>query len=289
MGFRYKMKKSFYVINYRGERKPFSITKVYRGARKAGASKELAREISQIIQGEAYPGIKTSEIFERIRELLNRQSLKLGIKFSLKEGMKKLGPSGFPFEKFIGEIFARQGYKVKLNQYLQGHCLKYEIDFLAEKGNLVYVGECKFKALLEEGLIHSETALAYWAKTLDMRKGNVFEKKEFDGFNVKPILVTNAKFSKSAAKYSKCTGIELLGWKCPKSGGLESIIDKNGFYPITILPSLKEGLVEVFIKRKIVLAKDVLEINPQKFSKQIGISESVLNSLIKEAKILFEA
>ena len=282
------MKKSLYVIKYRGERKPFSLMKVYRGARKVGASRELAQEISRIIQREAYPGIKTLEIFERIKELLNRQSLKLGIKFSLKEGMKKLGPSGFPFEKFIGEIFFRQGYKVKLNQYLQGHCLKYEIDFLAKKGNLVYVGECKFRSLLEEGRVHSETALAYWAKTLDLRKGNIFEKKEFNGFNVRPILVTNAKFSKAAAEYSRCAGIELLGWKCPKSGGLEYIIDKNGFYPITILPSLKEGLAEVFIKRKVILAKDVLKINPRKFSKQTGISEKNLNSLIKEAKILFE-
>ena len=284
------MKKSLYVINYRGGRKPFSIVKVYRGARKAGASRELAQEISQIIQREAYPGIKTLEIFNRIKELLNRESLKLGIKFSLKEGMKKLGPSGFPFEKFIGEIFSRQGYEIKLNQYLQGYCLKYEIDFLAKKGNMVYVGECKFRALLEEGRVHSETALAYRAKTLDLRKGNIFKKKEeFNGFNVRPILVTNAKFTKAAAKYSRCAGIELLGWKSPKSGGLESIIDRNGFYPITILPSLKKDLVDVFIKRKMILAKDVLKINPQKFSKQTGISEKNLNSLIKEAKILFEA
>ena len=79
------MKKSIYVINFRGERKPFSLRKVYRGARKVGASKKLAQEISQVIQMEAYPGIKTLEIFKRIKELLNRESLKLGIKFSLKE------------------------------------------------------------------------------------------------------------------------------------------------------------------------------------------------------------
>ena len=167
--------------------------------------------------------------------------------------------------------------------------MKYEIDFLAKKGNLLYVGECKFRHLLEEGRVHSETALAYLAKTLDIRKGNVLKRKEFNGFDVRPILVTNAKFTKSAAKYSRCAGIELLGWKCPKSGGLEYIIDKNGFYPITILPSLKKDLAEVFIKRKMVLAKDVLKINPQKFSEQTGIPEKNLNSLIKEAKILFEA
>jgi hypothetical protein len=282
------MRGSLYVINCRGEREPFSLTKVYRSAKRAGASKELAQKISQIIRKEVYPGIKTSEIFKRIKEILNQESPQVALKFSLKEGMRKLGPSGFPFEKFIGEIFTKLGYEVKLNIYPRGHCLKYETDFLAQKNNFLYIGECKFRNLPEEGLVHSETALSYWAKILDLKRGNLFEKGKFKGFKVKPILVTNAKFTKEAIKYSKCVGIELLGWRCPKSGGLENIIDKEGFYPITILPSLNKNLADAFIKRKTVLAKDILEIEPKKFSKQMKISGSALDSLIKEAKILFE-
>jgi len=297
------MRGSLYVINCRGEREPFSLTKVYLSAKRAGASKGLAQKISQIIRKEVYPGIKTSEIFKRIKEILNQESPQVALKFSLKEGMRKLGPSGFPFEKFIGEIFTKLGYEVKLNLYPRGRCLKYETDFLAQKDSnppttlplakgerapILYIGECKFRNLPEEGLVHSETALSYWAKILDLKKGNLFEKGKFKGFKVKPILVTNAKFTKEAIKYSMCVGIELLGWRCPKSGGLENIIDKEGFYPITILPSLNKNLADAFIKRKTVLAKDILEIEPKKFSKQMKISGRALNSLIKEAKILFE-
>ncbi len=282
------MVKSVYVINYRGEKEPFSSEKVYKSTRRVGASKKTAEKISEIIEKKVYPGIKTSEIFKEIKDLLNKESPKLSIKFSLKEGMRKLGPAGYLFEKFVGKIFERQGYKVKLNLFLKGYCLKYETDFSAKKGNLAYIGECKFRNLPKKGLVHSETVLAYSAKILDLRKAKVFNRNSFNGIKIKPILVTNTKFSSSAEKYSKCIGIELLGWKTPRSNGLERIIDENGFYPITILPSLSRSLAGVFVKKKMILAEDILEIEPEKFSKKTGIPQKKLNSLIKEAKILFD-
>ena len=61
---------SIYIINSIGEREPFSFQKVYRSARRAGASGVLAKEIAKPIEREAFSGIKTSEIFERVRQLL---------------------------------------------------------------------------------------------------------------------------------------------------------------------------------------------------------------------------
>ena len=84
------MEKSIFVVNCRGEKERFSLRKVYRSARKAGASEGLAQKISRIIQSEVYPGIGTLKIFQRIKELLNQESLGLGMRFSLKEGMRKL-------------------------------------------------------------------------------------------------------------------------------------------------------------------------------------------------------
>ncbi len=232
------------------------------------------------MQKEAYPGIETSKIFKRIKQLLEKESFKAGIRFSLKEAMRKLGPSGFPFEKLSGEIFRKEGYKVKLNSRLRGNCLKYEIDVLAEKEKFFYIGECKFRNLPQESLIHSNTALAYWAKFLDL-KG--LKKKQ-----MRPILITNAKFSKSVVKYAKCVGIDLLGWKCPKTKGLEKLIEDNNFYPITILPSFKEDWLPVFFKKKIILAKDILDVKLEKLSEQTKVPESKLKTLAKEAKVLLE-
>ncbi len=282
-----KLSQKNYVINYQKEEELFSAQKVYQSARRIGASKELAQEISEIIQKEFYPGIKTEKIFKKIKELLNKKNPRLGIIFSLKEGMRKLGPSGFPFEKFVAEIFNKQGYETQINLYLPGNCLDYEIDFLAKKDGIIYIGECKFRHLLEEGLVHTGTVLAYRAKMLDLEKGNLFSKKDFKDFEIKNILATNAKFTKSASKYAKCVGLDLLGWKYPQSKGLEKIIDQNDFYPITILPSLNKNLANIFIQENLILARDILEIDLQKFSQKNKIPKNDLDPLIKEAKILF--
>ena len=274
---------SLYIINSQKEKESFSYQKVYNSARRVGASKKLAQKIAKIIEKEVYPGIKTSEIFGRIKRLLHP---KAALKFNLKKGMRKLGPTGFPFEKYIGEVLRESGFKVKINQYLPGFCLRsYEIDFVAEKNKLVYVGECKYRNLFGER-VHSREVLENYARFLDILKGPYFRTKKYRDFKVKTMMATNTKFTNRARDYSYCTGIELLGWRCPKDKGLEYLIEKEKVYPITILPSLKSYLKDIFVSEKLMLAKDVLKINPQKFAKKFKISVKSFDTLIKEAKIL---
>ena len=278
---------SSYVINSRGEKELFSLRKVYQSAKRIGASKSLAEEIAKTIQKEIYPGITTLEIFKKIKQILRWEAPNLAIKFSLKEAMRKLGPTGFPFEKYIVEIFSRQGFQVKLNQHIQGLCLRYEIDFLAQKGNLLYIGECKYRNL-SEGRVHSDIALSNYARFLDLKKGYFLRQKTFKNFELKTILVTNTKFTTSAIRYSKCVNTCLLGWRYPKPKGLEYFIENQNLYPITILPSLKKDLADILTSEKIILAKDILKINPIKLAKKVKVSPSRFNLLIKEAKILLK-
>ena len=137
-----KNKRTLYVINSKGEKEPFSLLKLQRSIQRIGVSKKSAQEIAKIIQREAFPGIKTTEIARKLKKILSRESRKFSLKFNLKEGMRKLGPTGFPFEKYIGEILIAIGFKVLLNQIIPGRCCPfYEIDFLAQKNNLLYIGE----------------------------------------------------------------------------------------------------------------------------------------------------
>ncbi len=269
------MEGKLYVINLRGEKEPFSFKKVYLSARKAGASKELALEIARKIEREVFPGISTLEIFDRIFEILLQRSPQSAIKFNLKGAIRKLGPTGFPFEKFVGKIFEAEGYEVKLNEKIRGKCTVYEIDFLAKKGNLIYIGECKFHHVPGER-VNLQTALSNFARFLDIKKGGFLD------FNLiyKSILVTNTKFTKKAIEYSKCVGVELLGWKYPKGRGLEELIEKNKLYPVTILPSVSSNLGKFLIENKIVLVKDVFT---EKFE-ELKISKK--REIEKEAKIL---
>ena len=164
-----------FVINAGGEREPFSFKKVYRSARRAGASKETAQRIAKTIKKELYPGISTAEIFKKIKSLLRREAPQAALKFSLKEGMRKLGPTGFPFEKYTAEIFKNLGYKTSTNQFLPGRCIhSYEIDFVAEKGKTVYVGECKYRRFFGER-VRSSDVLENYARFLDIRNGRYFK------------------------------------------------------------------------------------------------------------------
>lgn len=281
--------KDAYVVNAIGEKEPFSFNKVYWSARRAGAPPKLSHKAAEIVQKQFYPGIKTSEIFSKIRNILSQNESAWSIKFSLKEGMRKLGPTGFPFEKYIGEIFIRNNFEVKLNQHLPGLCCKwYEIDFLARKENLIYVGECKYHNL-SEGRVHSNVALSNYARFLDIKAGRFFKKSNFRGVEIRSLLVTNTKFTTKAIRYSNCVGVDLIGWKYPRGkNGLEYLIDNQGLYPITILPSLSKSLAEVFVARKKMMVKDVFDLDIENFVKNNKKLITDLNRVKKEAKILLE-
>jgi len=271
------MMEKIYVINLRGEREPFSFKKVYQSARNVGASKEVALKIARKIEKEVFDGISTSQIFDRIFELLLKETPQSAIKFNLKKSLEKLGPTGFPFEKFVARIFEIEGFEVKMNQIIPGCCVSYEIDFLAKKENFLYIAECKFRREAG-GRVDLKSALANYARFLDIQRRKFFDTK----MEYKSILITNAKFTTEAIKYSECVGVELLGWKYPRGGGLERLIEKNNFYPVTILPSVTAQIAKELISQDIVLAKDVFG---KKFEK-IKIPNK--DRILKEAKILFE-
>jgi len=267
------------IINAKGEKESFSPRKVYQSARRAGASKPQADKIVKEVEKKLYPDKPTSKIFSEVKSFLNRENPKSGIRFNLKKAMKDLGPTGFPFEKYIKGVFSERGYKTKVNQNIKGKCLVHEIDFLAEKGGFIYIGECKYRNRPKDR-VHSGDALMNYARFLDIKKGS-FLKKE-----IKSILVTNTKFTKRSEKYSRCVGVELLGWRWPRNKGLEYYIESQELYPITILPSFNKRMAEAFSREKKMLANDVLKIDLRKFAKRYNLPYNRMEKLSEEAKIL---
>ncbi len=278
-----------FIINSRGEQEPFFLQKVEKSARKAGASLRISQEIARQIEKQVYPGIKTEEIFQKVKSLLNGYHPSFGLRFSLKQAMKALGPTGFHFEKYIAAILEKTGYQVKLNQFISGKCLrKYEIDFTAQKEKIFRVGECKYHS--QPGMaVDQEVALANYARFLDIKQGSFTAKKSSQGFSVKSILITNSRFSERAIKYSKCIGVELWGWKYPLNNGLETIIDKERLYPITILPSLQKHWAEIFSQKGLMLAQDLLNLDINRFCLENNLPVQELKTLIGEAEVLFKS
>ena len=275
------------IINNLGEKEPFSWRKVYQSALRVGAQKALAKHIASQIEKEAYNNIRTKEIFKKVQEYLFHDFHKGAMRFSLKEAMRKLGPSGFPFEKYVGEVFKRLGFAVQINQHLPGKCVFHEIDLLAKIDKQLLIGECKFHSL-PGSRVDLKVAMATYACYLDLNIGNFFKKASLKKLKIRPMLITNTKFTSEAIRYAECMKIDLLGWRYPMDRGLEYVIESNKFYPITILPSLKGDLLNVCGQEQIMLAQDLLLIDINKCAKKARIPEKRLLSLKKEAEILLK-
>lgn len=267
------------VINNQKEREPFSLKKVYRSVLKSGGSKELAHKISKDIEAIIYPDISTKEIFRNIKKKLKKESLQTAIKFSLKEGIRKLGPDGFIFEKYIGCLFKKNNHIVKMNIWLNGKCIDHEIDVLIEKNNTILIGECKYRNKQGER-IDVGVCLKAYAAFFDIKNSDYFKKE------IKPIVITNAKFTTKAIKYANCQGVELLGWNYPENNGLEYLIESNNLYPVTVLPSFNQNLINTFFLNEVMTIRDILSLDIEKFSKKVNIPTSQLEKLRKEAQVL---
>lgn len=268
------------VIKSNGEREPFSINKVYNSALKAGASFSLAKEISLEIENEVYNGIKTLEIFKKVKNKLKEKDVQLSMKFSLKEGIKRLGPDGFLFEDFIKKILSNYCMMIKEENMISGKCGQYEIDFLAENNDWFFVGECKYRNS-RDSKIDINTPLKSFAILEDIKESGTFSQKKLRSF-----VVTNTKFTIDAIKYSNCKGVKLLGWKYPEKRGLEKLIEEKKLYPVTILPALTKHIFTIFQKEGILLAKEVLDIDIDKLSKSASISRASLVKIKNQAEIL---
>ncbi len=269
-----------YIINSQGEKEVFSPAKIYRSARKVGASRKLAKQIVFEISNEVYPGIKTSEIFKKVRVRLFRNFPQASLRFSLKQAMTRLGPTGFPFEKFMAEVFRSKGFEVRLNQFIPGQCGFYEIDFTAKKGNRLYIGECKYSHL--PGVrVHLNEALMNYARFLDIRHKRLDHRVQ-----MKSLLATNTKFSQDALRYSRCVGVEMLGWRYPSDNGLEKMIEQDKLYPITILPGLRKDVAQAFVSRGIMLVRDLLKLDLVGFSRANRLPLPLLERLVNQARVL---
>ncbi len=272
------------IIKSNGEKRPFSWHKVYRSVKRSGAPSGLAKEVANRVQKEVQNGWTTLQISKRVREMLQERRPSASIKFNLFWAMTQLGPTGFPFERYVARIFETQGFETSIGQWVQGKCVRHQVDFFAEDGKTTYLGECKYHNL--RGRKTSlNVILHYFARFEDLCQGPRFSKARRNKA-LKTVLVTNTRFTSEAIKYGNCVGQELLGWKYPSGHGLERIIDEHKIYPITILPSFKgKSSVEIFAKEGLILAEDVL--TRQKQLEKLALPAHFLSRLEREARQLF--
>jgi hypothetical protein len=269
------------VIKHSGQKAKFSIEKLKTSLRKSGAEEILVNEIANHVRDELYQGISTKEIYNRAFALLKKKKKGYASKYKLKKAIYELGPTGFPFEKFVGAILFYSGYEVKTGQFLQGKCVTHEVDVVAHKNGQYIVAECKFHS--DEGrncdvkvplYIHSRyrDILNFYC---DSNKGE----KPNEGW-----VVTNTRFTEDAIKYGECIGLHLLSWDLPKDNGIKDRIDRLGLYPVTVSTLLSQREKQFLLSRDVVLCKQLID--DHFYLDHLGISEKRKERILSEIEQL---
>lgn len=238
-----------------GEQVSFNADKLRHSLHRSGADEITITEIIHEVQKNIYENISTRKIYQLAFGLLKKQSRHSASRYKLKQAIMELGPSGFPFEKYVAEILKYQGYKVKVGEIVQGHCVNHEIDVIAEKGNQHFMIECKFHNLPGTNC-DVKIPLYIQARFKDVEQ----QWKSIPGHENKSHqawVVTNTKFTGDAIQYGLCVGLHLLGWDFPHGNSLREQIDASGLYPLTTLTTLTLNEKQLLLDKKIVLCKEI--------------------------------
>lgn len=276
--------KEIFITKASGEQQAFDVRKFRESLRRAGAAEEAISRIEEAIQQTLYPGISTKEIFRKAFSLLRKASPHLAAKYKLKKAVLELGPSGFPFEKYIGQILKAEGYGTQVGQIVPGQCVPHEIDVIAEKADQHFMIECKFHS--EQGRkCDVKIPLYIHSRFLDVesawkqRPGH--DHKFHQGW-----VVTNTRFTDAAIQYGTCVGLNLISWNHPKQESLKKRIDRSGLHPLTCLTTLTKKEKQLLLDQGLVLCKELLQ--RSEVLQTVGVSPTRSEKVREEARLLCE-
>lgn len=273
------IKKVIKVIKKSGEAAAFSSDKVRESLKRAGAEQDTIQEIVHSLKNEIYEGITTKEIYNRAFQLLKKKNSYQASRYKLKKAIYELGPTGFPFERFIATIFKYSGYETHVGKILQGKCITHEVDVIAIKEGKTLLMECKFHGT-EGKKTNVKVPLYIDSRFRDIKNLNTTYKFD-EGW-----VVTNTVFTEDAIMYANCTGMKLLCWNLPKGNSLKERIDHTGLYPITVSTLLSSREKQFLLSRDIVLCREL--INDKFYLDHLGISENRQKRILKEMEVLCE-
>ena len=252
--------KKFIITKANGQKAEFDPNKVISTCIRAGADSVLAKRIARQVHSRLYYGIPTSQIYKIVLRLLSENATPaIKQRYRLKESIMKLGPAGFSFESYAGQILKHYGYKIiSIGAKIQGRCVIHEVDLVLESSNEKWLVECKYHNFPGRYTGLKESLYTH-ARFLDLAD-------KFDN----EMLVCNTKVSPEAVTYATCIGQKILSWRFPPQRGLETMIEEKKLYPVTILgPNKKE--LEILSKNNMMIAKDLIDIDIYEFAQKTKI------------------
>lgn len=285
------MDSSVHILKADGSRQAFRPEKLVSSLKRIGADDQVIEKIVTHIQGELVEGVTTNDIYHHAFNLLRQHQKPVAAKYSLRRALAGLGPTGFPFEKFIAEVFRAKGYVAVTDQTVRGACVPHEVDVVAYKDGSS--GSAPKAALAGPDLIMCELKFHNELGFKTDLKVALYVKARFDdlrtqtfgyGGKKRPFgegwLVTNTKFTQTAIDYGRCAGLNMIGWNYPEKENLEQWIEESGLHPLTCISTLSDSHRQELFRRGIVLCR-ALSADPSILA-SMGLSPSKIAEVKEE-------
>lgn len=267
-----------------GNLEKFNAKKIKKSLKHLGINDSLTDKLIEDIYNKAKfckeGGIcSTQDIYKGIlNNLKKNKDKKFFLRYNLPLAISKLGPEGFAFEKFVGEIFEAYKYSpVFVGKKIPGKCISnHEMDIVAHKDNTIITAELKFHNSRSK---KTDLKVALYMKA----RFDDIEESGFYGDSIpRKMIITNTKFTENTKKYSKCVDIDVLSWNFPEKNNLHDFILHSGVHPVTSLESISNKAKEFFVKKKIVSCNDILKSNNRVLEENHFIPKKNIPLVLKE-------
>jgi len=277
------MSKKIKIKKYSGKIVDFDKNKLIKSLKNSEADEELIQNILKEIQGKLYDGISTKKIYQMAYKMLNKAKSKpFASRYKLKKAIMELGPSGFPFERFVAAILSQEGFKTEVGIIIQGYCVTHEVDVVAKNEHKHFMVECKYHN--RQGRVNDvKIPLYIQSRFLDIDKQCKIDEGHQSKFH-QGWIYTNTRFSSEAIKFGKCAGLKLVSWDYPANHSLKDQINKHHLFPITVLTNLTKNDKTKLLEKGIVLCKE-LNKNPQLLT-EVGIDRSKHKKILEQSECL---
>lgn len=271
------------IVKADGAKEEFKAHKLIKSLKKVGAKPDEIDRIVRTVESSLKDGMPTQMIYQRAFDLLRDSETPVAAKYSLRRAIFGLGPTGFPFEDYLGKLFEAEGYKTKRRLLLKGKCAVHEIDLAAYSPTHSFVAEAKFH--MHPGVKSDlQVAMYSYARFLDLESARIC-KADTCGI-ISLAVITNTKFTQAAVDYAACTGIQLLSWDYPKNESLQDKIEKHSVYPITVLTQLTASQKQALLASGTILCADIVA-KPQVLQ-TVGVRSRKIDSVLNEANALLK-
>ena len=276
------MSNSFLITKSSGEQEPFSEEKLRHSLSHAQVSAGTVDRATTHIKAVFKPGMNTAQIYREAFKFLKKQEPGSAARYNLKRAIMDLGPTGHPFEQFVGELLRAQGYTCQVAVQVAGLCVTHEVDVVAERNNTRLMVECKFHN--QVGIkCDVKIALYVQARFEDIQKQWHAQQSGSPKFD-QGWLLTNTKLTSEATQYSRCAGLHAVGWNYPQEGSLQHMIERTGLHPLTCLTSLSRVQKQQLLSHGLVLCKQLL--HRQDLLAALQLAPAAHTRLLQEIKAL---